>query len=185
MKNKLLITFLALLLASGMLLYSSRLATAKGNFVKITISGGQFTSEIDVTDPSLLGFFSFSDFPNARTQPPNNVGESFVITRYDGQNKDGTFHAWDMLHYYPNNSGSGGYVFYDGLINGLSEYDKQWYIASPEGDAAFRKILANQNSVHLTSIQSQGLLIVFALVLTIATGILFVVIRKRAIDHKQ
>jgi hypothetical protein len=57
-----------------MSLYSSRLAAAKGNFVKITISGGQLTSEIDVTDPSFLGFFSFSDFPNTRTQEPN-VGE--------------------------------------------------------------------------------------------------------------
>ncbi len=162
----------------GMLLVSSQLAMAKGNFAKIVISGGQLASEIEVTDPSLLGFFSFSDFTNAHTQKPK-VGEGYVVTRYE-QYQDGTFHAWDRLHYYPNTTGLGGYVFYDGLINGGSEYDGQWYTASPEGDAALRRILTAHisNASTSTILPSVALLVGLAgIAIVMIVG--FVVIKRR------
>ncbi|MDO9087945.1 MAG: hypothetical protein Q7U53_17190 [Anaerolineaceae bacterium] len=152
-KHKFQIKLFAILFTIGILLVFYRPAIAKGNFIKITISGGQLTSEIDITDPSLLEFFSFSYFPDSRTQDPM-LGEGYLITRYDQQNKDESFHAVDILYYYPSKTGSGGYVFYDGLINGSSEYDGKWYIASAEGDLAFRNILATNISDQRTLEQS-------------------------------
>jgi hypothetical protein len=154
-----LVTFIIAIVIS-FLFYQS--AYAKGNFIKITISGGQLTSEIDITDPSLLEFFSFSYFPDSRTQDPM-LGEGYLITRYNQQNKDGSFHAVDILYYYPSNTGSGGYVFYDGLIDGSSEYDGKWYIASAEGDLAFRKILETNNSTLGTFAQPNQILIYYAI----------------------
>jgi len=154
----------------GMLLVSNQVAMAKGNFAKIVISGGRLTSEIEVTDPSLLGFFSFSDFPNAHAQKPK-VSGGYVITRY-GQNDDGTFRAWDRLHYYPTATGSGGYVFYDGLINGQSEYDREWYTASPEGEMAFRRILAaNISNASISTILPNVVLVGLAGIATVIVGV--------------
>ncbi len=185
MKNKFkfLIPFLAISFAIEILFISSHLVMAKGNFVKVTISGSQLTSEIDVTDPSLLNFFSFSYFPDARTEEPE-VGAGYVITRYDGQIKDGTFHAWDKLHYYPNSTGTGGYVFYDGLLDGSSEFDGKWYTTSPEGDVALRRMLAASISSQQAWSQIQAL-IVSVLVLAIGTIVLLKIIRKRIVNKLQ
>lgn len=165
-KHKFQIKLFPILFIIGILFVFYRPAIAKGNFIKITISGGQLTSEIDITDPSLLEFFSFSYFPDSRTQDPM-LDEGYLITRYDQQNKDGSFHAVDILYYYPSNTGSGGYVFYDGLINGSSEYDGKWYIASAEGDLAFRNILATNTSTQRIFAQSYRIPISFAFSLTI------------------
>jgi hypothetical protein len=175
--HKSLIKLIAILFTIGISLFFYKAAIAKGNFIKITISGGQLTSEIDITDPSLLEFFSFSYFPDSRTQDPM-LGEGYLITRYDQQYKDGSFHAVDIMHYYPSNTDTGGYVFYDGLIDGSSEYDGKWYIASAEGDLAFRRILATNNSAQKTLAQSYQIPLFFAFSLAIIIAILMVA-RKR------
>jgi hypothetical protein len=82
------------------------------------------------------------------------------------------------MHYYPSNTDTGGYVFYDGLIDGSSEYDGKWYIASTEGDLAFRRILATNNSTQKTLAQSYQIPLFFAFSLTIIIAILMVA-RKR------
>ena len=40
-------------------------------------------------------------------------------------------------HYYP----YAGYVYYDGLVEGSSEYDGNWYAANPSAEAPFRNVL--------------------------------------------
>lgn len=118
---------------------------AKGTFAKITVSGGGLTSEIEATDPALLGFGSLSAFPTALKQAPPVTGEGYLITRYE-QDSNGHYIAWDRLRYYPSVINTGGYVFYEGLINGSSEYDGHWFNAVPSGEAAIQAIVNTQNT---------------------------------------
>jgi hypothetical protein len=148
MKNNhnVLVVFSAFVCIVGLVCGTARLTQAKGNFAKIVITSDRLTSEIEVTDPSLLSFFSFSDFPNARATEPS-FNEGYVVTRYF-LDESGTLHAFDRLRYYPNHVGPGGFIFYEGLINGGSEYDGKWYAASSEGDAAMRRNIGNTESVR-------------------------------------
>lgn len=147
----------AAIVLAGMLFFSAQLVSAKGPFSKVTISGGELPVAVEVTDTDLLQFFSFSNFPNAATSAPS-VGEGYVVTRYY-QNADGSFDAWDTLHYYPGSAGSSGYVFYDGLVDGSSMYDGKWYIANPEVDAAFQDILASQQPAPTNNVLLSQVLI--------------------------
>lgn len=125
----------------GLLLFCVPPAWAKANFSKIVISGGDLTSAVEVTDPALPDFFSFSDFPTAGITKPKNihVSDGYIVSR--GWEENDLFTAWDSLFYFPKDDGTGGYVYYEGLINGWSEYDGKWYLASAEGDAAMRRLL--------------------------------------------
>ncbi len=110
---------------------------AKGSFSFIVITGSTLKSEIRATDPALTtDFFAFADFSRNRVDAPANPGEAYEITRYyiDHTREN----AFDRLHYYPDT----GYVFYDGIVNGSSEYDGKWYKADPEIKTAFEKVLS-------------------------------------------
>jgi hypothetical protein len=48
---------------------------------------------------------------------------------------------FDRLHYYPET----GFVFYDGIENGDSEYDGEWYLADPGIRTVFESALAAQS----------------------------------------
>ena len=117
-------------------------ALAKGSFSKIAISGGSLNTEIEVTDPDLLDFFSLSDFPNARVEEPQVDPRScFLLTRYQRE-QSGEFTPWDRLRYCPSGLGATGYVYYEGLVNGWSAYDGYWYQASPSGEKALLEVIA-------------------------------------------
>jgi hypothetical protein len=135
-----LFVFFAVLVFS-LLLFFAPPVFAKGNFSKIVVSGGSLTSDLVVTDPALMGFFSFSNFPDARTGKPQdiNIDDGYIVSR--GGEENGVFEVWDRLAYYPNTDGAGGYIYYEGLVNGSSEYDGKWYIASIAGDVAMRRLL--------------------------------------------
>jgi hypothetical protein len=109
---------------------------AKGSFSFITITGPDLKELIRSTDPALTtDFFAFADFFQDKITEPADPGAGYEITRYyvDG----GRESAFDHLHYYPDS----GYVFYDGIVNGWSEYDNEWYTASPEIKTAFDRAL--------------------------------------------
>jgi len=112
---------------------------AKGSFAFITITGPNLRSEVRATDPVLTtDFFAFADFYRNRVDVPANPGEAYEITRYYIDHTRES--AFDRLHYYPDT----GYVFYDGIVNGSSEYDGKWYRAVPEIKTAFEKALSAQ-----------------------------------------
>jgi hypothetical protein len=110
-----------------------------GGFDYITIKGPGITGEIDVTNPELTGdFFAFADFSRGEVAEPADAGQGYEIVRvYVEGSTDAPF---DRLRYYPYT----GFVFYDGLINGSSEYDGKWYAANPSAEAPFRKVLAER-----------------------------------------
>ena len=84
-----------------------------------------------------------------KTDPPSNPGIGYEIRRFyiDGRREI----AFDRLHYYPDT----GFVFYDGIVNGSSEYDGDWYKASPNVADAFESVLLAQTPSVTTSLNSQ------------------------------
>lgn len=115
------------------------LASAKGGFDFIVIAGPNLKEEVHSSDPALSeDFFAFADFYRSKTQAPADPSAGYEITRYyvDGARAI----AFDRLHYYPDS----GLVFYDGIVNGESEYDGEWYTARPEVQAVFESALLGQ-----------------------------------------
>ena len=146
------------------LLIPVTLVYAKGNFDYITIKGPGITEEINVTGSELTSdFFAFADFSQGAIDPPTSPGEGYEITRYylESKNEKPTPVQFDLLHYYPYT----GYVFYDGIAGGSSEYDGKWYIANPSINEPFRNILGQR--ARLTWI-TFGILAVFLAVFFIA-----------------
>lgn len=109
---------------------------AKGDFDYLLVKGPGITGEIDITDSALTGnFFAFANFAQGNIPAPQQTGEGYQIFRiYVVDGKDQPF---DQLHYYPYT----GYVFYDGIVNGSSEYDGKWYRADPAAEVPFRAAL--------------------------------------------
>lgn len=132
------ITFLSI---AGLFFFSADFALAKGPFDRVTVSGGQIENTVEVSDPLLMDFFSLSIFHNAGIEQPQVEGEGYLVTRYFKE-EDGSFTAWDSLRFYPNNEESGGYVYYEGLVSGSSEYDGNWYLASYNGSSRLRQIIS-------------------------------------------
>ena len=121
------------------LLITSTTTFAKGGFDFITITGPNLKEAVRVTDTSLTtDFFSFANFYEDKTKTPEDPGEGYEITRHYEQGV--TDVIFDRLHYYPES----GFVFYDGIENGDSEYDGKWYTANPETKPAFETALSVQ-----------------------------------------
>lgn len=115
----------------------------KGNFDYITIKGPGITGELNVTDPALTAdFFAFADFSKGEVSPPADPGEGYQILRVYvvTENDKPAPTPFDQLHYYPYT----GFVYYDGLVSGSSEYDGRWYAANPSAEEAFRNALAER-----------------------------------------
>ena len=110
---------------------------AKGGFSFIAITGSDFKGEIRSTDPALTeDFFAFADFYRNKTKAPADPGVGYEITRYYIEGRGEI--PFDRLHYYPET----GFVYYDGIVNGSSEYDGEWYSAKPEIKSVFESTLS-------------------------------------------
>ena len=122
---------LALLLA----LFTFMNVLAKGSFAFISITGPDLKEAVRVSDPVLTEVFTFADFFQDRTEAPVDPGIGYEITRYyvEGSRES----AFDKLHYYPETS----FVYYDGIMNGSSEYDGKWYTARPDLKTIFESAL--------------------------------------------
>jgi hypothetical protein len=126
-------------LAWMLALFISIPALAKGRFSFISITGPDLKEAVRLSDPSLTAvFFTFADFSKAKTEAPTDPGIGYEVTRYyvDGTRES----AFDKLHYYPES----GFVYYDGIVNGSSEYDGKWYTAKSEIKTIFEAALFNQ-----------------------------------------
>jgi len=135
---------LALLLA----LITSVTAFAKGEFAFIAISGPGLEEEIRATDTQLTSdYFAFADFYRDQVEAPADPGEGYLVTRYyaDGMGEI----VFDQLHYYPET----GYVFYDGIVKGESEYDGEWYTANPAIKTIFESVLPVATIAKAQSVQ--------------------------------
>ena len=134
---------IALGLAVVLMLTTS--ALAKGSFTFMLVSGRNLKTDVVVTDPAVTAdYFAFADFFHGKANEPASPGASFEVTRYYVDHGRGQ--AFDRLHYYPDS----GFVYYDGLVNGWSEYDGKWYAAKPEIKAMFER------AVQTAALQEQA-----------------------------
>ena len=109
---------------------------AKGGFDFITITGSDLKGAVRVADASLTeDFFTFATFYEGKAEAPADPGMGYEITRHYRQGVSDII--FDRLHYYPET----GFVFYDGIENGDSEYDDEWYAANPEIKTVFESVL--------------------------------------------
>jgi hypothetical protein len=124
---------------------------AKGQYSFIAITGPGIDGEIRTADSSLTSdFFAFADFYRNKVEAPLDPGHGYEITRYylEGKRED----AFDKLHYYPDT----GFVFYDGIVNGDSEYDEKWYSANPAIKSIFEDTLPAAPLLESSPAQPQG-----------------------------
>ncbi len=135
---------------AGALLLGIGLAQAKGPPSKIVISGPGLLGQVEVTNAQLLqrlGMGALEDLAQgviAAPAPGVDLAERYRIDRY---HTDSAGKGWpfDRIYYYPNRSGAGGYIFYEGLtpFGGRSEYDGKWFRATAAGDGAMQQLLAH------------------------------------------
>jgi hypothetical protein len=150
--------FFIYLISFGMLLPLTAVF-AKGNFDYLTVKGPGITGEINITNPALTeDFFAFADFTQGEVPPPADPGQGYQVIRVYLETVDDKPAArlFDQLHYYPYT----GYVYYDGLVEGASEFDGKWYAANPAADAPFRAVLAER--ARLNWIPLAALLVIMA-----------------------
>ena len=174
---------IALGLALLTFLIASTTAFAKGGFSFITIMGPNLQEEIRSDDPALTeGFFAFADFSQDKTEAPANPGLGYEITRYyvDGKREI----AFDRLHYYPET----GFVYYDGIVNGSSEYDGEWYTAKPEIKTAFESTIPIssvnvQPSASSVPAQTESSIPMPQLIILVAAGIALILLFAYRLRH--
>lgn len=125
-------------------LIPSSIALAQGDFAYVAVSGQGIQGEMTLTDPIFTqDFFAFADFSKGEIPAPADFdpNAAYEITRFylvDAKPK-----AFDSLIYYPDQ----GYVHYNGLAEGESEYDGKWYAANPAIERPFREALASRARV--------------------------------------
>ena len=128
---------MGLALAAFMLTWIS--VSAKGGFDFIEVGGSDLHDTVQIRDTRLTeDFFSFANFYEDKTESPADPGPGYEITRHYVQGIGDI--VFDRLHYYPET----GLVFYDGIENGESEYDGEWYTADPALKPIFESALALQ-----------------------------------------
>jgi WD40 repeat protein len=126
------------------LLLSANLALAKGPWGKVEISGEGLSGVVEITDPQLLNDLSigiFQDLALGSIDTPEVVGGGYKMLR-GWDNEQGVFTPFDLVHYYADPRGGPGYLYYDGLVNGGSEFDHHWYRVTPEGEKAIQQFFA-------------------------------------------
>lgn len=124
--------------------------SAKGGYSFVTVSGADLQGTIRTSDTALTeDFFAFADLYRDRVEAPVHAGVGYEITRYymDGKREI----AFDRLHYYPET----GFVYYDGIVNGSSEYDGEWYTGKPEMKAIFENLLAGAPTIRAQELKAE------------------------------
>ena len=137
----------AITLGLASMLLSAHLALAKGPWGKVEISGEGLSGVVEITDSQLLDELSlgiFQDLQLGSIPPPEVVGGGYKMLR-GWDNEQGVFTAFDLVHYYLDPAGGAGYLYYDGLVNGSSEFDRHWYRVTRQGEAAIQGFFADHD----------------------------------------
>jgi hypothetical protein len=116
---------------------------AKGNFSFIAIQGPNMKDAVRLANPALTDdWFAFADLTKPIIEVPATPGVGYEVTRYYvDRNRE---QAFDRLHYYPD----AGFVYYDGIVNGRSNYDGHWYASKSEIKATFENALDKEELRH-------------------------------------
>ena len=151
LRRSLIFIFFGILL---ILFATASVAEAKGNFNKVIVYGdGQ---AIESNDSSFLEFNGFFNFGKPYPGTPTVVDEGYLIVRYGMDQDTGEYIAFDSLRLFTKSlaSGSKPFVYYEGLVNGWSEYDHQWYEANPNTTATLQKIVEQASKSQFQSVST-------------------------------
>jgi hypothetical protein len=135
--------------------------SAKGaNYIVITQRDlGEPIIVDDLSMASQLSLTMLEDVDHGAIDEPTNLDMDvgYRLERGFYEENVETFVPWDASVYYPDPEGGRGYVFYDGIINGGSEYDKKWYRARMEAEALLQQVLYGaQTQAYVVAISNQG-----------------------------
>jgi LPXTG-motif cell wall-anchored protein len=136
-------------------------ALAKGPPDKVEISGPGLDTGFAVTDRAQLEAFGLGAFEDIEAgvidAPEVKSGNGYEITSLirDPSQPSG-YWTFDQRHYYAGPKGERGYVFYDGIVNGHSEYDGRWFRASTAGEQVMLSILSEQAAKSPAALPSTG-----------------------------
>jgi len=126
-------------------------ASAKGAFDKLAIYGDG--SAIETSDSQLLAFDALNDFSAAYPGTPSVFNPGYLIMRYALDQRTGEYTAIDSFRFFPpDDIQPKAFVYYEGLVNGWSEYDAKWYEARPSAAQSLRAVIdgAASNSAGTT-----------------------------------
>jgi hypothetical protein len=134
---------------------------AKGPADRITIIGPGLNGEVVIQDRATLDALSMAaleDFLAPVPDIPESLGFGYELTRFYKVD-DNRYIPFDRATYYPDRSGQGGYVLYQGIVNGSSGYDGRWFAAHPASDAVMRRVLADNGVVLADETLAQPMLL--------------------------
>ena len=168
----------ASVITSFAMLSPSISAQAKGSFDKIVVFAG-VSGSFEVDEPSLLGFFSFSDF-SERLSWPAAPGEGWLIARYANDQKTGEPVPVDHIWMYPPSGNRGPFVYYQGLVNGSSEYDGKLFEGNPEALRQLQSIVEASSQPAPSTSQIAPLLVIGLLGICLGIGVSQLLLRRRS-----
>jgi hypothetical protein len=122
------------------LLLAALQVSAKGQANRIVLTGPTIEGEMVLTQPlltSVLSMGSLEDFMTGEIAEPADKGETYFDLERQFEISANQIATIDRVRFYPGDDAQPGYVYYLGLENGSSEYDKEWFFAKPEATEAF------------------------------------------------
>ena len=128
-------------------------ALAKGPFTRIEVSGPGLGDSIQITDAESIEFLGMEGLMLYRESipEPDVMAPSYQIVRFGGDQ------AFDELRYHPSARGGRGYVYYEGIVDGASEFDRKWFRANVCGETVLLNRIAGGRFSSLSHVDPDGI----------------------------
>ena len=98
------------------------------------------------------------------TSPPESTPKTATESSAVSPTIQTTSAPGDVAIYYPHPNGESGYVYYDGIIDGWSDYDNQWYRANIDAEARLLNIInLGSPKPYIAALSDDGTLTLFDL----------------------
>ena len=109
----------------------------------VILNGPGLAEDTQLDDPIFTHFLSLTLLEDVENpiEEPSELGHAYTLDRWF-LDEDGRGGHFDTATYYTHPDGGLGYVYYDGIHNGWSEYDEQWYQVNPISEAVMRQVIA-------------------------------------------
>ncbi len=115
----------------------------------VILNGPGLAEDTQLDDPIFTHFLSLTLLEDIESplDEPHELGYAYTLERWfvDDDGQGGHF---DTATYYTHPHGELGYIYYDGIHNGWSEYDEQWYRVNPIGEAVIQQVIAGNRQPY-------------------------------------